>query len=102
MPPGARRSQAHSDKAQRAARLTALADEIRSAHLASRVGQRLTVLVEGEKQQNAQRFLQGHTPDGTLVKIFSENAEKGLQNSAICVTIETYEDDCLCGFPSAD
>ena len=48
-----------------------------------------------EKQQNAQRFLQGHTPDGTLVKIFSENGEKGLQNSVICVTIEGYEDDCL-------
>ena len=82
-------------KAQRAARLTALADEIRSAHLASRVGQRLTVLVEGEKQQNAQTFFSGHTPEGTLVKIFTENCEKGLQNSLICVTIEGYEQDSL-------
>lgn len=82
-------------RAERAARLSALADEIRSAHLASRVGQRLSVLVEGEKQQNAQTFFSGHTPEGTLVKIFTENCEKGLQNSLICVTIEGYEQDSL-------
>ena len=83
------------EKARRAARLTAVANEIREKHFAERVGQTAEVLVEGEKQQNAQRFYQGHTPDGTLVKIFPENAEKGLQNSVICVTIEGYEDDCL-------
>ena len=82
-------------KAERAAQLSALADEIRSAHLASRFGQRLTVLVEGKKQQNAQTFFSGHTPEGTLVKIFTENCEKGLQNSLICVTIERYEQDSL-------
>lgn len=82
-------------RAERAARLSALADEIRSAHLASRVGERLTVLVEGEKQQNAQTFFSGHTPEGTLVKIFTENCEKGLQNSLICVTIKGYEQDSL-------
>ena len=89
-------------KVQRAAKLTEIADEIRRKHLAQFLGQDVSVLVEGEKQQNAQRFYQGHTPDGTLVKIFPENAEKGLQNSAICVTIEKYEDDCLCGVPKAD
>lgn len=89
-------------KMRRAGQLTAIADEIRRAHLKQFVGREVSVLVEGEKQQNAQRFYQGHTPDGTLVKIFPENAEKGLQNSAICVTIEKYEDDCLCGVPAAD
>ena len=84
---------------RRAARLTEIANEIRRNHLRQFVGQTLDVLVEGEKQQNAQRFYQGHTPDGTLVKIFPENAEKGLQNSEICVTIDTYEDDCLTGRP---
>lgn len=84
-------------KTARAAKLTALANEIRRAHLSGMVGKCLSVLVEGEKEQNAQRYSQGHTPDGTLVKIFSENAEKGLQNSVICVTIEGYEDDCVTG-----
>ncbi len=82
-------------KTQRAARLTQIANEIRKRNLSAYVGRTVSVLVENEKQQNAQRFFQGHTPDGTLVKIFSENAEKGLQNSVICVTIEGYEDDCL-------
>ncbi len=86
-----------SVKAERAARLSALADDIRRKHLAGMVGQTVEVLAEREKQQNAQRFYQGHTPDGTLVKIFPENAEKGLQNCVICVTIEGYEDDCLTG-----
>lgn len=89
-------------KTRRSAKLTALANEIRRKHLEQFVGRTVSVLVEGRKQQNAQRFYQGHTPDGTLVKIFPENAEKGLQNSAICVTIEAYEDDCLCGVPTAD
>ena len=87
------------EKVRRAARLTALANEIRRTHLSRMVGETAEVLVEGEKQQNAQRFYQGHTPDGTLVKIFPENAEKGLHNSVICVTIEGYEDDCLVGRP---
>ena len=87
---------------RRAGKLTEIANEIRKAHLSRFTGRQVSVLVEGEKQQNAQRFYQGHTPDGTLVKIFPENAEKGLQNSAICVTIEGYEDDCLLGVPSAD
>ncbi|MBR3449180.1 MAG: tRNA (N(6)-L-threonylcarbamoyladenosine(37)-C(2))-methylthiotransferase MtaB [Oscillospiraceae bacterium] len=86
-----------SVKAERAERLSALADDIRRKHLAGMVGQTVEVLAEREKQQNAQRFYQGHTPDGTLVKIFPENAEKGLQNCVICVTIEGYEDDCLTG-----
>lgn len=84
-------------KNQRCQRLTALADSLRRQCLAAFVGQTLPVLVEGKKQQNAQSFLQGHTPDGTLVKIFSENIEKGLQNSVICVTIESYADDCCIG-----
>ena len=84
-------------KAARAAKLSALANDIRRTHLSKMVGQTLSVLVEGEKEQNAQRYSQGHTPDGTLVKIFRENAEKGLQNSVICVTIEGYEDDCVTG-----
>lgn len=87
---------------RRAGKLTEIANEIRKAHLSRFTGRQVSVLVEGEKQQNAQRFYQGHTPDGTLVKIFPKNAEKGLQNSAICVTIEGYEDDCLLGVPSAD
>ena len=86
-------------RAQRSARLTAIANEIRRKHLAGMTGQTAEVLVEGEKQQNAQRFYQGHTPNGTLVKIFPENDEKGLQNSLICVTIEEYEDDCVIGRP---
>ncbi|MCQ2407237.1 MAG: tRNA (N(6)-L-threonylcarbamoyladenosine(37)-C(2))-methylthiotransferase MtaB [Oscillospiraceae bacterium] len=86
-------------KAQRSARLTAIANGIRRNHLANMIGQTAEVLVEGEKQQNAQRFYQGHTPNGTLVKIFPENDEKGLQNSLICVTIEEYEDDCVIGRP---
>lgn len=86
-------------RAQRSARLTAIANEIRRKHLAGMTGQTAEVLVEGEKQQNAQRFYQGHTPNGTLVKIFPENDEKGLQNSLICVTIEVYEDDCVIGRP---
>lgn len=86
-------------KLKRSAALTKLANEMRISHLKRFVGMQLSVLVEGEKQQNAQRFYQGHTPDGTLVKIFPKNAEKGLQNSAICVTIDTYEDDCLIGRP---
>ena len=86
-----------SVKTARAARLNALACDIRRAHLSKMVGRTLSVLVEGEKEQNAQRYSQGHTPDGTLVKIFRENAEKGLQNSVICVTIEGYEDDCVTG-----
>ncbi len=89
-------------KMQRAAKLTEIANAIRTAHLKRFVGQQVSVLVEGRKQQNAQRFYQGHTTDGTLVKIFQKNAEKGLQNSAICVTIEGYEEDCLCGVPTAD
>ena len=84
-------------RAKRSAHLTQIANEIRKRRLSAFAGQTVFVLVENEKQQNAQRFLQGHTPDGTLVKIFSENAEKGLQNSVICVTIEGYEDDCLLG-----
>ena len=81
-------------RSRRAAELNELAGALRKAHLAGMVGRQAEVLVEGEKQQNAQRFYQGHTPDGTLVKIFPENAEKGLQNSVICVTIEAYEEDC--------
>jgi len=84
-------------KTQRAARLKALADEIRRTHLSKLVGKTVSVLVEGEKEQNAQRYSQGHTPDGTLVKIFPENFQKGLQNSLICVTIKGYEDDCVIG-----
>ncbi|MBQ8921715.1 MAG: tRNA (N(6)-L-threonylcarbamoyladenosine(37)-C(2))-methylthiotransferase MtaB [Oscillospiraceae bacterium] len=84
-------------KAARAATLKACADEIRRAHLSKLVGKTVSVLVEGEKEQNAQRYSQGHTPDGTLVKIFPENSEKGLQNSLICVTIVEYEDDCVIG-----
>ena len=82
-------------KQARAAQLSALADRIRAEHLAARVGQTCEVLVEGEKQQNAQSFYQGHTPEGTLVKIFPGKCEKGLQNSIICVTIKGYEQDCL-------
>ena len=89
-----------AEKARRSARLTAAANEIRAAHFARFLGRTAEVLVEGEKQQNAQRFYQGHTPDGTLVKIFLKNQEKGLQNSVICVTIEGYEDDCLHGVPA--
>lgn len=84
-------------KVKRSARLTEIANEIRKKRLSGFVGSKVYVLAENEKQQNAQRFLQGHTTDGTLVKIFSENGEKGLQNSVICVTIEGYEDDCLLG-----
>lgn len=86
-----------SIKNQRSARLQEIANEIRREHLAGMIGKKVSVLLETERQQNAQRFFQGHTPDGTLVKIFLENAEKGLQNSVICVTIEGYEDDCLLG-----
>ena len=82
-------------KTARAAALTKLANEIRSAHLAGMVGRTLSVLVEGEKLKNRTEFYQGHTPNGTLVKIFPENPEKDLQNSMICVTIEGYEEDCL-------
>ena len=89
-------------KVQRAAALSALADDLRRERLSGFVGKTLSVLVENEKQQNAQRFYQGHTPDGTLVKIFPKNSEKGLQNSVICVTIEGYEDDCVTGTPSSD
>lgn len=87
-------------KAQRAARLAELANRCSRAHLSAYVGKSLPVLAEGRKQQNAQSFFQGHAPDGTLVKIFSENDEKGLQNSVICVTIEGYEDDCCIGHPA--
>ncbi len=89
-------------KTARAAKLKAVADAIRRKHLSRFVGQTVSVLVEGEKEQNAQRYSQGHMPDGTLVKIFAENAEKGLQNSLICVTIEGYEDDCVTGSVRAD
>lgn len=85
-----------AEKARRAAVLNEIANTIRRTHLSKMVGQSAEVLVEGEKQQNAQRFYQGHTADGTLVKIFPKNVEKGLQNSVICVTIERYEDDCVC------
>ena len=82
-------------KNARSAELTRLANEIRRAHLAKFVGKTLSVLVEGEKLKNHTEFYQGHTPNGTLVKIFPENPEKDLQNSLICVTIKGYEDDCL-------
>ncbi|MBR6420855.1 MAG: tRNA (N(6)-L-threonylcarbamoyladenosine(37)-C(2))-methylthiotransferase MtaB [Oscillospiraceae bacterium] len=84
-------------KNERAAALSQLADEIRRAHLAKYVGKTAEVLVENEKHKDTQVFYQGHTADGTLVKIFAENAEKGLQNSLICVTIEGYETDALTG-----
>ncbi len=86
-------------KAQRSADLTRIANDIRRAHLAGYVGRTLEVLVEGKKRQNAQTFFQGHTPDGTLVKIFPKNDEKGLRNSVVCVTIEAYEDDCCIARP---
>ncbi len=86
-------------KNQRSADLTAIANELRRAHLAGYVGRSAEVLVEGKKRQNAQTFFQGHTKDGTLVKIFDENAEKGLRNATICVTIDSYEDDCCIGHP---
>lgn len=82
-------------KAARAAELSKIADAIRSERLSAMVGTQQQVLVENQKQQNAQSFHQGHTPDGTLVKIFSENREKGLQNSVVCVTIKGYEPDAL-------
>lgn len=82
-------------KAARAAELSQLADALRTAHLRGCLGRRAEILIEGEKQQNAQTFYQGHTPDGTLVKIFPENGKKGLQNSLICATIEEYTDDAL-------
>lgn len=84
-----------SVKNARAAKLTAIADEVRTAHLSSLVGKTIPVLAEARKQQNAQSFFSGHTPDGTLVRIFTENCEKGLQNSVVCVTIEGYEQDHL-------
>ncbi len=84
-------------KNERAATLSQLADEIRRAHLAKYAGKTAEVLVENEKHKDTQVFYQGHTADGTLVKIFAENAEKGLQNSLICVTIEGYETDALTG-----
>ena len=82
-------------KSERAAALIRLADDIRSAHLAQFTGKTAEVLVENEKRQDTRIFHQGHTKDGTLVKIFAENAEKCLQNSLICVTIEGYEQDAL-------
>lgn len=103
-------------KSQRAAVLAEVAAECTRQHLAGYVGRTVSVLVEckkyigaqnfynpkarwtpemeREKYQNAQSFYQGHMADGTLVKIFAENGEKGLQNSVICVTIEEYADDC--------
>lgn len=84
-----------AEKNRRASVLNDAANTIRRRHLSKLVGTSAEVLVEGEKQQNAQGFYQGHTPDGTLVKIFPKNVEKGLQNSVICVTIEGYEDDCV-------
>ncbi len=82
-------------KAERAAALSEIAGAIRAGRLAAMVGTQQQVLVENQKQQNAQSFHQGHTGDGTLVKIFSENREKGLQNSVVCVTIKGYEQDAL-------
>ncbi len=86
-------------KIQRSADLTRIANALRRSHLSKYVGRTLCVLVEGKKRQNAQTFFQGHTPDGTLVKIFTENMQKGLRNSVICVTIDSYEDDCCVGRP---
>ncbi len=86
-------------KNQRAAALAEVAARGMQQHLAGYVGQNVSVLVESEKYQNAQSFYQGHTADGTLVKIFAENCEKGLHNSVICVTIESYADDCCIGRP---
>lgn len=81
-------------KNQRAAVLATVAAECTCQHMAGYVGRTVSVLVECKKYQNAQSFYQGHMADGTLVKIFAENGEKGLQNSVICVTIEAYMDDC--------
>ena len=89
-------------KSIRAARLGQIADALRNTHLAAYVGQTVPVLVEAKKRQNAQSFYQGHTPDGTLVKIFPKNEEKGLQNALICVTIESYEGDACIGQPSSN
>ena len=89
-----------SVKAKRAAMLAQVAERCARTHLSAYVGSTVPVLIEGRKQQNAQSFFQGHTPDGTLVKIFTENDEKGLQNSVICVTIESYADDCCIGRPA--
>lgn len=86
-------------KMQRSADLTRIANEIRRDHLAGYVGRTVEVLVEGKKRQNAQTFYQGHTKEGTLVKILPKNDEKGLRNSIVCVTIETYEDDCCIARP---
>lgn len=86
-----------AEKLRRSAELTRLAIAQRRAYLAGYVGQVLAVLIEGEKRQPTQYALQGHTRNGTAVKIFSEKSQKGLRNSVVCVTIETYEDDCCVG-----
>ncbi len=86
-------------KNQRAAALAEVAARGMRAHLAQYVGCTVSVLVESEKYQNAQSFYQGHMADGTLVKIFAEKCEKGLHNCVICVTIESYADDCCIGRP---
>lgn len=88
-----------TEKQRRAAKLTEIANRMRRVHLGKLIGQTAEVLVEREKQQNAQPCWQGHVPDGTLVKIFPKNGEKGLQNSVICVTIEACEDDCVRAVP---
>ncbi len=86
-------------KNQRAAALAEVAAECTRQHLEKYVGQTVPVLVEEEKYQNAQSFCQGHMADGTLVKIFAKKYEKCLHNSMICVTIESYADDCCIGRP---
>lgn len=101
-------------KNQRASELAVVAARCTKKHLEQYVGRAVSVLVENCKDcagarerfwdktlesaplvyQNAHSYYQGHMPDGTLVKIFPEKAEKRLHNSIICVTIEGYEDDC--------
>ena len=80
-------------KEQRADRMKALGEKLRSDYLAKQVGRTVPVLFERE---NSPEYHQGYAPDYTLIKILRKNSEKSLRNRIFYVTIEeSRRDYCL-------
>ncbi len=80
-------------KAERAARMRALGEELALEHHKNLVGRTLPVLFEKEDSPD---FHRGCAPDHTLIKISRKNPKKSLRNQIISVIIEeSFSDHCF-------
>lgn len=80
-------------KEERAKKMAAVCEKAHRDFLSEFIGKTVPVLVETKSDDG---YYKGYTPNYTLVKIMSQNMEKGLKNKIIYVKIERLEKDyCL-------